>query len=50
VAWGDEKLIGDRIQAHLDAGADHVCIQPFRADGSADPDLALLETFAPAKQ
>jgi probable F420-dependent oxidoreductase len=28
VAWGDEKVIGDRIQAHLDAGADHVCLQP----------------------
>jgi probable F420-dependent oxidoreductase len=50
VAWGDDKQIAERIQAHHDAGADHVCIQPFRADGQPGPDLALLETFAPAKQ
>ncbi|HVH19601.1 MAG TPA: TIGR03620 family F420-dependent LLM class oxidoreductase, partial [Myxococcota bacterium] len=49
VAWGDEKVIADRIQAHLDAGADHVCIQPFRADGQPGPDEKLLEIFAPKK-
>jgi probable F420-dependent oxidoreductase len=49
VAWGDEKVIADRIQAHLDAGADHVCIQPFRADGKPGPDEKLLELFAPKK-
>jgi probable F420-dependent oxidoreductase len=49
VAWGDEKVIADRIQAHLDAGADHVCIQPFRADGKPGPDEKLLELFAPRK-
>jgi probable F420-dependent oxidoreductase len=27
VAWGDEEAIRRRVQAHLDAGADHVCIQ-----------------------
>jgi probable F420-dependent oxidoreductase len=47
VAWGDEKQIRDRIQQHLDAGADHVCIQPFRADGQPGPDLKLLERLAP---
>lgn len=26
-AWGDAAAIRNRIQAHLDAGADHVCIQ-----------------------
>jgi probable F420-dependent oxidoreductase len=50
VAWGDEKVIADRIQAHLDAGADHVCIQPFRADGKPGPDEKLLELFAPKKR
>jgi probable F420-dependent oxidoreductase len=50
VAWGDEKVIADRIQAHLDAGANHVCIQSFRADGQPGPDLRLLELFAPAKR
>ena len=48
VAWGDEKTIWDRVQAHYDAGADHVCIQPLRSDG-AGPDLRLLEAYAPAK-
>src|SRR5689334_15320025 len=27
VVWGDEGAIRDRVQAHLDAGADHVCVQ-----------------------
>jgi probable F420-dependent oxidoreductase len=49
VAWGDEKAIAERIQAHHDAGADHVCIQPFRADGLPGPDLRILEALAPAK-
>ena len=47
VAWGDEKAIEARIQAHYDAGADHVCIQPFRPDGEPGPDLRLLEALAP---
>jgi probable F420-dependent oxidoreductase len=47
VAWGDEEAITARIQAHFDAGADHVCIQPFRPDGEPGPDLALLEALAP---
>jgi probable F420-dependent oxidoreductase len=49
VAWGDEKAIAERIQAHRDAGADHVCIQPFRSDGAPGPDLRILEALAPAK-
>jgi probable F420-dependent oxidoreductase len=47
VAWGDEKAIAARIQAHFDAGADHVCIQTFRPDGEAGPDLRLLAALAP---
>ena len=47
VAWGDEKAIAARIQAHHDAGADHVCIQPFRPDGQPGPDLRVLEALAP---
>jgi probable F420-dependent oxidoreductase len=27
VAWGDEQAALDRVQAHRDAGADHVCVQ-----------------------
>ncbi|WP_433510591.1 LLM class F420-dependent oxidoreductase [Nonomuraea sp. CA-143628] len=29
VAWGDPETIIGRVRAHLDAGADHVCIQPL---------------------
>ena len=47
VAWGDEKAIANRIRAHHDAGADHVCIQPFRPDGQPGPDLTILEALAP---
>jgi probable F420-dependent oxidoreductase len=25
--WGDEQAVKDRVQAHLDAGANHVCVQ-----------------------
>jgi hypothetical protein len=27
IAWGDEEAIATRVQEHLDAGADHVCVQ-----------------------
>ena len=47
VAWGDERAIAERIRAHHDAGADHVCIQPFRPDGQPGPDLRILEALAP---
>ena len=29
VAWGDVQTVVERIEQHLDAGADHVCIQPI---------------------
>ena len=47
VAWGDEDAIRRRIQAHWDAGADHVCIQPLTSDGERGPDEKLLELLAP---
>ncbi|MDX1649868.1 MAG: TIGR03620 family F420-dependent LLM class oxidoreductase, partial [Myxococcota bacterium] len=47
VAWGDADAIRARIQAHRDAGADHVCIQPFRPDGGPGPHLETLERLAP---
>jgi probable F420-dependent oxidoreductase len=31
VAWGDEQVILDRLRAHFDAGADHVCVQALPA-------------------
>lgn len=48
VAWGDEATIRDRIEAHYDAGATHVCLQPFDPSGAATPDWAAIEAFAPA--
>ncbi len=47
VAWGDEKAIAQRIQDHLDAGADHVAIQALPASGDAAIDFDLLEALAP---
>lgn len=32
-AWGNADRIKARIQEHLDAGADHVCIQPVNPNG-----------------
>ena len=32
VAWGDASTVAARVQAHLDAGADHVCIQVIHGD------------------
>lgn len=49
VAWGDEKAIADRVRAHLDAGANHVCIQPIHPDGIPVIDWNVLEAFAPAR-
>ena len=49
VAWGDEDSIRQRIQEHWDAGADHVCIQPFTNDGEMGPDERLLELLAPVR-
>lgn len=32
VAWGDVDALAARVQAHHDAGADHVCVQVLRGD------------------
>lgn len=47
VAWGDDRAIEARVKAHLDAGANHVCIQPLRPDGKPGPDMEALEALAP---
>lgn len=47
VAWGSAAAIRDRLKAHFDAGATHVCIQPLTPDGSAAPDWKALEALAP---
>jgi probable F420-dependent oxidoreductase len=45
IAWGDADAIGARVRAHLEAGADHVCIQPVIRD--LDRAIAELRTLAP---
>jgi probable F420-dependent oxidoreductase len=47
VAWGSAETIRDRLKAHADAGATHVCIQPLNPDGSEMPDWKALEALAP---
>jgi probable F420-dependent oxidoreductase len=42
VAWGDEDAIARRVQEHIDAGADHVCVQAL-----AEP-LQTWRRLAPA--
>ena len=47
-AWGDIDAIEQRIDAHFQAGASHVCIQPIRVDGDIrQPDWTVLEQLQP---
>src|SRR5262245_10124583 len=41
-AWGDEETVKARVTAHLDAGADHVCIQALPVAGSVLDDWRRL--------
>src|SRR5260370_28523496 len=45
VAWGNEEKIRDRIDAHLRAGASHVCILPLRAGGAPQPHMRPVQAF-----
>jgi probable F420-dependent oxidoreductase len=47
VAWGDDQAIAARVREHLDAGADHVCVQPIGGDGD-ELGLEQLRRLAPA--
>jgi hypothetical protein len=47
VAWGDENRLRERIQAHYQAGATHVCILPLRSDKRPQPDETTLDVLAP---
>ncbi len=49
VAWGTEDKIRDRIEAHLKAGATHVCILPLRTDSESLPDPRAMEALAPSR-
>lgn len=42
VCWGTPEKIASHLQAHLAAGANHVCVQAFRPDGAPGADEELL--------
>lgn len=46
IAWGSVDGVVARVRAHLDAGADHVCVQVVGPD-DADPQLDALAELAP---
>jgi probable F420-dependent oxidoreductase len=45
IGWGSPEAIRARIREHLDAGADHVCIQPLTE--TLDQAIADLDVLAP---
>jgi probable F420-dependent oxidoreductase len=47
VAWGGPEVIAERVRAHLDAGADHVCVQVLDPDPNGLP-MASWRALAPA--
>jgi probable F420-dependent oxidoreductase len=46
VAWGGPAAIAERVRAHLDAGADHVCLQVLGPDPDGVP-MAGWRALAP---
>lgn len=44
VPWGDEAAVARAVHAHLEAGADHVAVQPVTAEG---PSLEVARRLAP---
>ena len=46
IAWGDELAIAARVREHLDAGADHVCVQFVNGD-DADVCMPAYRALAP---
>jgi probable F420-dependent oxidoreductase len=46
VAWGGPHAIAERVRAHLDAGADHVCLQVLGPDPDGVP-MAGWRALAP---
>ncbi len=50
IGWGGEAELRARVQAHWDAGADHVCISAVQPDASNPlPDERVFELLSPAR-
>jgi probable F420-dependent oxidoreductase len=47
VAMGDATALSERLDAHLAAGADHVCLHPLHPEGLSVPHWPTLEALAP---
>jgi probable F420-dependent oxidoreductase len=47
VVWGDEDRVRAGVQAHYDAGATHVCMQPLSTEGPGVLDVDALRALAP---
>jgi probable F420-dependent oxidoreductase len=47
VAWGDDEALRERVRAHYDAGATHVCVQPLSSGRRGTLDWNALEALAP---
>ena len=47
VAIGEAEDIRRRLDAHAEAGADHVCIHPLHPEGRSEPFWPTLEALAP---
>jgi len=48
VAIGEAPALEARLQAHVDAGASHVCVHPIHPEGESRPWWPALEALAPA--
>jgi probable F420-dependent oxidoreductase len=48
VAWGDERAIAERVAAHHEAGADHVCIHVIDTGRAEELPLEQWRRLAPA--
>ena len=48
IAWGDEGVLRERIEAHRRAGANHVYLIPLSASGERLPEMRVIEALAPA--
>jgi probable F420-dependent oxidoreductase len=47
VAWGDQDKVAAHLQRHIDAGADHVCIQAMQPGHAFRVDESALAALAP---